>query len=113
MLKIHFDKELNFPRSAYWSLTAYAVDNFKPASTINSITVNKDMLQYNYDGSLDLFVQPGDPGPGKQFNWLRTPAGDVFVVMRVSMHDVTPGNKGVNGNGETMHVPGSSFELLE
>ena len=106
MLKIHFDKELNFPRSAYWSLTAYAVDNFKPASTINSITVNKDMLQYNYDGSLDLFVQPGDPGPGKQHNWLRTPAGDVFVVMRVSMQE------GVNGN-ETVYVSGNRFELLE
>jgi|SRR5688572_4259263 len=107
MLKIHFDKELNFPRSAYWSLTAYAVDNFKPASTINSITVNKDMLQYNYDGSLDLFVQPGDPGPGKQHNWLRTPAGDVFVVMRVSMHE------SVNGSSEAVQVSGNRFELLE
>ena len=106
MLKIHFDRELNFPRSAYWSLTAYAVDNFKPASTINSITVNKDMLQYNYDGSLDLFVQPSDPGPGKQHNWLRTPAGDVFVVMRVSMQEA------VSGNGETVYVSGSRFELL-
>ena len=113
MLKIHFDKELNFPRSAYWSLTAYAVDNFKPASTINSITVNKDMLQYNYDGSLDLFVQPGDPGPGKQFNWLRTPSGDVFVVMRVSIQNVSIENNGVNTNGEDIKFSNSNFELLE
>ncbi|HEX6192247.1 MAG TPA: DUF1214 domain-containing protein [Chitinophagaceae bacterium] len=113
MLKIHFDKQLNFPDTAVWSLTAYAVDNFKPASTINSMTVNKNMLQYNYDGSLDLFIQPNDPGPGKQHNWLRTPAGDIFVVMKVSMHEAVAANNSADTGIQTTNVFGNRFELLE
>jgi hypothetical protein len=87
MLTIHLDKELSFPRPASWNLTVYGVDKFKPAGSINSYSVNKSRIEYNYDGSIEILIQSDDPGPAKQHNWLRAPNGEFFLVMRVSWSD--------------------------
>ncbi len=85
MLKIHFDKDLNFPRPASWNITVYGVDNFKPTSFINAYSVNKSKMEYNYDGSIDIYIQPDSPGPSQEPNWLRSPNGEFFLVMRIAM----------------------------
>ncbi len=40
-------------------------------------------IQYNDDGSLDLYLQHDSPGPDKESNWLPAPAGDFRPTLRI------------------------------
>ena len=37
----------------------------------------------NPDGSVDLYLQHEDPGPGKEANWLPAPAGKFNLMLRL------------------------------
>ena len=40
-------------------------------------------IQYNDDGSLDLYLQHDSPGPDKEANWLPAPDGPFALALRI------------------------------
>lgn len=75
------------PVNAFWSLTMYEL----PASLlvenpINRYLINAAMLpelKKNSDGGITLYIQNESPGKEKESNWLPSPKGSFFVVLRV------------------------------
>lgn len=82
--KLHFAKAELPPTSAFWSINVYDAQLFlaETAGKRASVRSNTGTLQYNPDGSLDLYIQREAP-KGKESNWLPTPAGDFNLVLRV------------------------------
>lgn len=81
---LHFDKEQLPPVEAFWSLTMYDADGFQSANVLNRFAISSWMpLQYNADGSLDLYLQNTTPGKDKESNWLPAPKGRLGVTMRL------------------------------
>ncbi len=78
---MHFKKGELPPVNGFWSLTMYDAGYFFVPNALNRYTLSqRDKLQTNPDGSVDLYIQHESPGPGKEANWLPAPA-DRFVLM--------------------------------
>jgi hypothetical protein len=74
------------PVDAFWSLTMYNVPKFLlEANPIDRYSIGDRTpgLDVADDGSLTIIMQRESPGPGKEANWLPTPAGDFRPVMRM------------------------------
>ena len=84
---LHFDKNELPPVDAFWSLTVYDQNGHHFANPINRFAIgNRDDLGYNHDGSLDLHIQPENPGKEKERNWLpSSPRGSLGITMRLSI----------------------------
>ena len=81
---LHFDKQELPPVEAFWSVTMYDQDGFQAANPLNRFAIgDRDALQYNADGSLDLYLQHDSPGPERESNWLPAPRGPLGVTMRL------------------------------
>jgi hypothetical protein len=81
---LHFDQAGLPPVHAFWSVTMYDAEGFQAANSINRFAIgDRDRLQYNADGSLDLYLQHQSPGPDKETNWLPAPKGPLGVTMRL------------------------------
>lgn len=81
---IHFTKDEMPPVGAFWSVTMYDSEGFQVANAINRFAIgDRDNLQFNEDGSLDLYLQHDNPGSEKQSNWLPAPRGPLGVTMRL------------------------------
>ena len=81
---MHFSKEELPPVGAFWSITMYDAEGFQSANRINRFAIgDRDALQYNADGSLDIYIQNASPGAGKESNWLPAPPGSLGVTMRL------------------------------
>ena len=78
---IHIAKEQTPPVHSFWSLAAYNDRYQLTPNALNRYNIHsEDMLKYNLDGSLDIYVQHISPGPNKASNWLPVPPG-AFVLM--------------------------------
>jgi hypothetical protein len=84
---LHFDADKFPPVSAFWSVTMYddlrktLVDN-----PINRYLINSPMLPSltrDKDRGVTIYVQRDSPGKAKEANWLPTPAGPFYAVMRL------------------------------
>ena len=76
---LHFNKEQLPPVSAFWSLTIYDSDGYQLANSLDRFALgDRDALNFNADGSLDIFIQRDSPGKEKQANWLPTAQGGVI-----------------------------------
>jgi hypothetical protein len=81
---LHFAKNEIPPAAAFWSVTLYDKDGFPVANAQNRNAIgDRDDLQFNADGSLDLYFQNESPGKDKESNWLSAPTGDFNLTMRV------------------------------
>jgi hypothetical protein len=62
----------------------YDADLFFVNNPLNKYTVSpRNNLQYNPDGSLDIYIQSQSPGKDKEANWLPAPAGDFKLMLRM------------------------------
>lgn len=82
---LHFSKEAIPKVHGFWSLTIYGADNFLVKNPINRFALgDRNKLNYNQDGSLDIYLQPESPGREYESNWLPTPQkGEFHVAMRI------------------------------
>jgi hypothetical protein len=73
------------PAGAFWSVTLYDAEGFPVANPIGRHALgDRDPLRFNPDGSLDLLIQPSDPGGALSGNWLPAPAaGAITLTMRI------------------------------
>jgi hypothetical protein len=82
---LHMDADDLPPVDAFWSVTTYDEEGFQVANPIDRFAIgDRDPLQYNDDGSLDLLIQAKSPGTQKEEdNWLPAPTGPFSLCMRL------------------------------
>ena len=81
---LHFGKNEIPPVNAFWSVTLYDRKGFPTANDLKRNAIgDRDVLKFNEDGSLDLYIQHASPGAEKESNWLPAPAGDFTLTMRL------------------------------
>ncbi len=82
------------PVNAFWSVTMYdGKTQLLIENPINRYLINSPMLpamKKNPDGSLTLYLQKDSPGKAKESNWLPTPNGPAYLVMRLYWPKDTP-----------------------
>jgi hypothetical protein len=81
---LHFDKGKTPPATAFWSLTMYNDKHFFVANPIDRYAIgDRDKLNLNPDGSLDIYIQNNSPGKDKESNWLPAPKDSFNVILRI------------------------------
>jgi hypothetical protein len=82
---LHFERAELPPANAFWSLTMYDTQMCYAWNAIERYAIgDRDVLWFNADGSLDLYLQHGSPGEAKESNWLPTPPAGAFIpVLRL------------------------------
>ena len=67
----------------FWSVTMYDLQGYTISNPINRYKLGTgDDLRKNADGSFTLYLQNKDPGGDKQSNWLPSPDGPFFLIIR-------------------------------
>jgi hypothetical protein len=97
---LHFEKDQLPPVEAFWSLTMYGADFYLVPNEINRYAIAEYTpgLEYNEDGSLDIYIQKDRP-INNESNWLPAPEGDFNLMLRMYQ----PAAKVLNG---TYEIPG-------
>ena len=81
---LHFDAGKAPPTDGFWSLSLYDDQQHFVANPQNRFNLgNTSRLAPNADGSLDIYLQPSDPGADKAANWLPTPKGNYNLILRI------------------------------
>jgi hypothetical protein len=81
---LHFDKGKTPPAAAFWSLAMYNDKHFFVANPIDRHAIgDRDKLNLNPDGSLDIYIRNDNPGKDKESNWLPAPKDSFNVILRV------------------------------
>lgn len=81
---IHFDKGQLPPVDAFWSISLYDNESFFVENPIHRYAIgDRDKLQMNKDGSLDIYIQHDSPGADKEANWLPAPSGLFNLTTRL------------------------------
>jgi hypothetical protein len=82
---LHFAKGELPPANAFWSLTLYDAEGYQTANSLGRFALgDRDPLEFNADGSLDLYIQHESPGPEKEANWLPSPErGELGLTLRL------------------------------
>lgn len=78
---LHFPAGRLPPVRAFWSVTAYDQDGYLIANELDRFALgDRDPLEFNADGSLDLYVQARAPDGALRSNWLPVPAQGPFRI---------------------------------
>ena len=80
--RIHFKADQLPPVNAFWSITAYGQDHFLIPNALNRFALgDRDSLQFNADGSLDIWIQASAPKEADRLpNWLPIQQGESFSL---------------------------------
>jgi len=92
---LHFEKDELPPIRAFWSLSMYDEEMYFVDNPIRRNAIgDRDKLQFNEDGSLNIYIQHASPGEAKESNWLPAPEGNFDLVLRAywPMHEVLIGD---------------------
>jgi len=88
---LHFDKGQFPPVNGFWSLTMYDSSYFFVDNPLNRYTLSqRNTFHENADGSVDLYLQHDNPGPGKEANWLPAPEERFILMLRLYWPKDTP-----------------------
>ncbi len=97
------------PVNAFWSVTMYdGKTQLLVKNPIDRYLINSPMLpdmKQNADGSVTLYIQHTSPDAGREANWLPSPAGPIYLVMRLYWPKETPPSILPPGKG-TWQPPG-------
>jgi len=79
--RIHFSKDQLIP-ARHWRITMYDNQGFMTDNPLHRYGIGNiaDPMQYNKDGSLDLYFGPQAP-QGMEKNWVKTMQGKGFFPM--------------------------------
>jgi hypothetical protein len=81
---LHFDKGKTPPTNAFWSLAMYNDKHFFVANPLDRHALgDRDKLNLNPDGSLDIYIRNDNPGKDKESNWLPAPKDNFNVILRI------------------------------
>jgi len=81
---LHFTKQQLPAVNGFWSMTMYNSQQFFVENPIQRYAIgDRNDLQYNEDGSLDIYVQHESPGAALESNWLPAPEGEFNLIMRL------------------------------
>ncbi|NNL57398.1 MAG: DUF1254 domain-containing protein [Pseudomonadales bacterium] len=81
--RLHFAAGETPPVDAFWSVTMYDEQGFLIENPIDRYAIgDRDELQYNRDGSLDINIQHDQQEEGPS-NWLPAPLGSFTLTMRI------------------------------
>jgi hypothetical protein len=81
---LHFEVGETPPVHAFWSLTMYNDRQFFVDNPLDRYAISdRDPLEFNADGSLDLLIQHTRPVERVESNWLPAPAGDFNLILRM------------------------------
>jgi len=84
LYRMHFTKDAMPPVRAFWSVTMYDQAGYFVENSIGRFAIgDRDALQFNSDGSLDLYIGHKAPGSTKDANWLPAPAGVFNLSLRL------------------------------
>ncbi|MGO7728070.1 DUF1254 domain-containing protein [Rhizobium johnstonii] len=79
---MRFEKDQLPPTNGTWSVSQYK-GNFYERNILDRYAIAPWMpLQFNPDGSLDIYLQATSPGKDKESNWLPTPLGQFNLTLR-------------------------------
>ena len=91
-------KKGKLPNAKYfWTFTMYDLPNrFLVKNTIErySIGSSSNSLKQNRDGSTTIYFQSKSPGKEKESNWLPSPNGPFYTILRI----YGPSDDILNGN---------------
>ncbi len=80
---LHFNKNELPPVRGFWSLSMYDHEMYFADNPIRRYAIgDRDTLQFNKDGSLDIYIQHASPGTDKEANWLPAPNDKFDMVLR-------------------------------
>ncbi len=81
---IHFNANELPPVDAFWSVTLYSVDGYLVDNEINRYVLSdrSSGIEFNEDGSLDLYIQNKEPEQEKMSNWLPAPLEEFTLTLR-------------------------------
>jgi hypothetical protein len=82
--RLHFSPTGLPPVRAFWSLTLYDPAGYFFTNPLERYALgDRDSLERNPDGSLDLYIQHDPPGGSKDRNWLPAPEGGFNLTLRI------------------------------
>lgn len=102
---IHYEKDQLPPVAEFWSFTMYShPPGFLTESSINRYAIGSltPGLNWNDDGSVDIYIQRESPGADRESNWLpTTPEGELF---RIIFRMYNPGAHILNGTWKPQSI---------